>query len=185
MSTRVKRAKYEKDSKAQLVDELKELLSQVIVKSDKAWHNASSKQEEIREHYAALRTKVDAQSEIMIEEIREWSENAREEINKHEKECLDKFNAEEFEASATEIKSLLKDMKSLESRINKKLADVKTNAGAIKKLIDETTEKLDELSQCDLTMKKLKFSYNILELIVKDKKKAFEVKSRASLERIH
>lgn len=164
-SQRSKRFKKDHDlEKQKLIDQLKNLQNDMNINTEKASRTMLSKQEEISEYCFSLRTKVDTQSEIMIEEIREWNQEMLEKIDKYEQELIGKFNVDEFEQTSSDINALLAEMESLQSKISQKLDDAKTTSQNISKLIVEASVKLDELKKSDFMLRKLKFSDSLLEL---------------------
>lgn len=152
--------------KLTLTEKLKSLLDQVNTQTNKANQTIMSKEEEIREHCFSLRTKVDTQSEIMIEEIRQWNASKRDEIDKYEQQCLDKFNTYSFRSKSLYLKSLVADMNEQQKRIEQLIDDVSCDVQQINKLITDTMTKLQELKMEKAIVTKHKFNNNLLGLSV-------------------
>ena len=144
------------------VKQLKELLSDVSKETNKATQTILSKEDEIRDHCSELRTKVNTQSETIIEEVNKWNVEMLKKIDDYEKDCLDKFNPEEFEASASILKSLLLEMNDHQKEIEQQIND----AEKVNEMIDRTQTILQDLKKEQKMARKSKFSNNVLNLSV-------------------
>lgn len=145
------------NDKVKVVQKLKVVLNEMSQQTDKAMHTILSKEKEIKEHCVNLRNKVDIESEILIEKIREWNEDMKNEINEYEKECLDKFNEDGFKKSACKLKALVDD-------VNDHQKNVDLEIERIKELINETSAKLTSLKRENMMVKRQKFGKRFLKL---------------------
>lgn len=154
------------------------LLEEARVMRDKATYTMLSKDEEIKDYCMTLATQVDAHTETIIQEMREWNERTREKIKEYQEECLKSYDMSgRLEASATVMKSLLDEMESIIQNRSSQQLDEQTEQN---ELIKKLSAKLVDLQLHYLVMRNQKFSGNIIELEIKNAE--FKPDEVASLE---
>lgn len=145
-----------------LVQKLKDLLGEVTTKSEKAKLAILSKEAEIIELCSRLTLKIDAKSEMFIEEIRSWSQTLRSEVIEYQNKCLEKFDADKFEEAASSMKPLINEMESLQESINQQIDHDNLDHQKIEKLVEDINSTLREFNKQNSAIKKQKFSDTLL-----------------------
>lgn len=141
-------------NQSQKLSELRKILNLLLGEHSSLSNRLNKGSEEVREHCQRLRNKVDIETEQRIEEIRQISDQFRQEIDKHELEFLRDYDEYGQNAVMNEIKPALSDVFDFYSRAVEFLNQSETQDEQVTKWIKESKKQRDLLKEKSFLLSK-------------------------------
>jgi hypothetical protein len=144
------------------VEKLRAKLAEMKEKNDDLKANLDNGTDQVKEYCIELRNQVHLQTEILLEQVHQFNENLRAEIDKYEQQCIDSFG-NKIVNKETEFSGFIKEINKFFDDKTKYLNEFLIDETAIGESLALADNYLMKLKKEDLALKKIKFDGKLMQ----------------------